>query len=172
MASTSWWFTQHPLECHTIIWHAINTLRSCKENTIRDWVRLTPKLSSSVNAYKGLKCVMECGLVARGQRLKMLVWNKPWYRDKWLSFVAMVCTSEFRFSAETAIFPHLHDQTRSRVHSLSYTMDIRGIYPGLKQPQREAEDLCPCSSEVNNACSCTSTPLNHFLTWCINMGMT
>jgi hypothetical protein len=53
--------------------------------------------------------------------------------------------------------PHSQVQTGSGAHSASYSICIRGSFPGVRQRLGEANHSAPSSSEVNNAWSCTST---------------
>jgi hypothetical protein len=64
-----------------------------------------------------------------------------------------------RFSAGAGNFsPHHRIQKGSGAHPDSYPMGIRGTFPGVKRPGREADHSSPSSSKVNNAWSYTSSP--------------
>jgi hypothetical protein len=63
-------------------------------------------------------------------------------------------------------FSHHYVQTSSGAHPASYTMGPRGSFPGVKQPEREADHSPPCSAEIENAWSYTFTPQYAFMPWC------
>jgi hypothetical protein len=48
-------------------------------------------------------------------------------------------------------------ETGFGAHPASYAVGIRGSFPGVKWPEREAEHSPPSSAKVKNAWSCTST---------------
>jgi hypothetical protein len=53
---------------------------------------------------------------------------------------------------------HRRVQTDSGVHPASYPLGARGSYLGVKLQGRETDNSPPCSAEVKNAWSYTSTP--------------
>jgi hypothetical protein len=74
--------------------------------------------------------------------------------------------SGFRFPVGAGNFSlHHRIQTGTEAHRASYPMSTRGSL-GVKRPGREADHSPPSSAEVDNACSCTSTPLYAFMAWC------
>jgi hypothetical protein len=67
--------------------------------------------------------------------------------------------SRVRFPAGVGNFSlHHRVQNGSGTHPASYPMGTRGSFPGVKRPGREADHSPPCSAEVKNAWSYTSTP--------------
>jgi hypothetical protein len=72
-----------------------------------------------------------------------------------------------RVPAEAGNFSlHHRVQTGSGARPTSYTMGTRGLSLGVKRAGREADHSHPCSAEVKNACSCTSTLQYAFMVWC------
>jgi hypothetical protein len=62
---------------------------------------------------------------------------------------------------------HHHIQNISGAHPASYWMGTRGSFPGVKWLGCEADHSPPCSAEVKNAWSYTSTPQYVFMAWCL-----
>jgi hypothetical protein len=57
--------------------------------------------------------------------------------------------SRFRFPAGAGNFSLRHRvQNGSRAHPASYPMGTRGSFPGVKRPEREADNSPPSSAEV------------------------
>jgi hypothetical protein len=54
--------------------------------------------------------------------------------------------------------PHNRVQTGCGAHPASCPVGTKGSFPGVKRPGREADKSPPCSAEVKNVWSYTSTP--------------
>jgi len=73
---------------------------------------------------------------------------------------------QFPTGAMIEIFSFRHRvQNGSGAHPASYPMGTGGFYPGKKRPKREADHLPPCSVEVKNAWSYTTTPQCVLMAW-------
>jgi hypothetical protein len=61
---------------------------------------------------------------------------------------------------------HHRVQNGSGAHPASYPVGIRGCFPGVKRPGREADHSPPSTAEVKNECRYTFTPQYVFMVWC------
>jgi hypothetical protein len=72
--------------------------------------------------------------------------------------------SRVRLPAETGNFSlHHRVQNGSGAQPAFYPMGTRDFLPGVKRPEREAEDSPPSGAEVKNVWSYTSTPQYVFM---------
>jgi hypothetical protein len=69
-------------------------------------------------------------------------------------------------SFRSCFSPYHRFQTGSGAHPASYTMGIKGSFPGSKWPGRDADHSPPFSAEVKNAWSYTSIPQYAFMVLC------
>jgi hypothetical protein len=77
-----------------------------------------------------------------------------------------------RFLARAGDFSLHRVQTDSGAHPASYPMSTGAISLAVKRPGRETDHLPPSKPRSKNARSCTSTPRNTFVEWCLGTGTT
>jgi len=58
------------------------------------------------------------------------------------------------------------NETGSEAKTASYQMDVRGSFPGVKRPGREADNSTPSNDCVKDAWSYISIPQYAFIKWC------
>jgi hypothetical protein len=94
---------------------------------------------------------MWCSLLYKvAGRVMIVQWYSAGLRSGWSGVRGPAWAGNFSL--------HNRVQTGSRAHPASYPMVTRDSFPGVQRPGREADHSPPCSSEVKNAWSYTSTP--------------